>query len=182
MTCKRLLSVFALAFLTATAFAQTPEPSLGDVARQQRTAKKPAKRVITNDDIAPAAAATSGKQESTPQSPNVAKTDGDSGDGAKTFSKKQQEFRGRYVAQKKELEKLQAEVATLERERQQRVAGYYADAGNRLRDDKNWADKQRKLESDIAEKQKQIDKARQSLEEIKEQARRAGVPERVLED
>ncbi len=175
---KRFLCAVALVVVTATGWAQ--DRSLGDVARQQRTAKKQAKRVITNDDVAPAGPAANAG--AAPQSQNSTKANGEGKDGAEVYAKKQQDFRGRYAAQKQQLEKLQSEVAALERERQQRVAGYYGDAGNRLRDEKSWGDKQRKLERDIADKQQQVDKAKQALDDIKEQARRAGVPERILED
>jgi hypothetical protein len=174
------LLVAAAALLLGTAPAQQSE-SLGDIARQQRAGKKAPKKVITNDDLpsAPAAASPAAPAAATPAPAAKAAPQKDLAD---EYQKSQQDFRARYLAQKQQVEKLQADIAAMQRDYQQRVAGYYADAGNRLRDDKAWADKQRKFDSDIAEKQKKLDQARQELDNIKEQARRAGIPERILED
>jgi Spy/CpxP family protein refolding chaperone len=57
----------------------------------------------------------------------------------------------------------------------------YADAGNRMRNESNWDQQDAKYKQDIADKQKALDNAKQQLEDIQEQARKAGTPASVRE-
>jgi hypothetical protein len=53
---------------------------------------------------------------------------------------------------------------------------FYADAGARLRDEKKYAEDDRKYQADIANKQKAIADGKATLDKLREEARRAGVP------
>jgi len=55
-----------------------------------------------------------------------------------------------------------------------RASSYYGDAGNRLRNPQKYADDDRKYRDDIAAKQKAVSDAKTELENMKEQARKAG--------
>jgi hypothetical protein len=64
----------------------------------------------------------------------------------------------------------------LQRENRLRAATFYADAGNRLRNEKQYAEDDRKYQSDIQNKQKAISDAQAALEKMKEEGRRSSVP------
>jgi hypothetical protein len=64
----------------------------------------------------------------------------------------------------------------LQREYRLRAAAFYADAGNRMRDSKDWDKEDREYKDHIAEKQKAVDEAKQKLDQLQEDARKAGVP------
>ena len=76
---------------------------------------------------------------------------------------------------------MEHELDLLQREFKLQVANYYADAGNELRDQKNWSDQETKFKTDIADKQKQLDDAKAQLQDMEEQARKAGVPNSLTE-
>lgn len=77
---------------------------------------------------------------------------------------------------KGELATLQRELDIAQRENKIRTAQFYADAGNRLRNERAFADEQRKNEADVADKQQKIAAAQAMLETLRNEARRAGVP------
>ena len=52
---------------------------------------------------------------------------------------------------------------------------FYADAGNSLRNPKQWADEQRDHESQMKEKQAALDTAKQKFADLQEQGRRVGL-------
>ncbi len=62
-----------------------------------------------------------------------------------------------------------------QREYKLKVAVYYADVGNNLRDPKKWAEDDRKQRAEIDAKQKALSDAKQKLADLQEQARKAGV-------
>ena len=55
------------------------------------------------------------------------------------------------------------------------VGHMYSDAGNRLRNASSWDKEDSDYKKQLEEKQKAVDAARQELEEMGEQARKAGV-------
>ena len=55
-----------------------------------------------------------------------------------------------------------------------RSSNYYGDAGNRLRNPQKYAEDDRKSRDDMAAKQKAIDEAKTELENMREEARKAG--------
>ena len=62
-----------------------------------------------------------------------------------------------------------------------RAAAFYADAGNRLRDQGAWDKEDAHYKQQIADKQKSIDDAKQQLDDMQENARKAGVPSGMRE-
>lgn len=84
-------------------------------------------------------------------------------------------------AQKQQIDMLTREVTVLQREYQLRAAAMYADAGNRLRNQADWDKQDAQYKQQIADKQKAVDEAKTKLEDLQEQARRAGVPDSFLE-
>jgi hypothetical protein len=76
---------------------------------------------------------------------------------------------------KENISMLEREIDVSNREFRLRAATFYADAGNSLRNPKQWADQQRDHESEMKEKQAALDTAKQKLADLQEQARREGV-------
>jgi hypothetical protein len=180
---KRILYVWLAAALMAIplgALAQTQ--SLGQAARQLRREKHPqATRVYTNDDIASAressAAATPAAGEAAKPAAKEGGAEEAKGGPAITageVAKLNAEWQAKVTDQKKAISQLERELDVAQREYKLRTATYYADAGNALRDPKLWAEAARKYEAEIADKQKQLNEAKQKLEQIQEEARKAG--------
>ncbi|HEY3972850.1 MAG TPA: hypothetical protein VGM18_07585 [Candidatus Sulfotelmatobacter sp.] len=85
------------------------------------------------------------------------------------------------AAQKDQIDLLTRELDVLQREYQIRAAAMYADAGNRMRNSTDWDKQDAKYKQDIADKQKALDDAKQKMEDMQEDARKAGVPSSVRE-
>ena len=175
---KRIVyaSGFALVMLmSCIATAQ----DLGAVARQQREQKKPtAKKVYTNDDIAsapapapePAPAAADAKAAPAADAKAAPKASS-ADDKAKTQAGLQDKVNG----VKAEVATLTRELEIADRENRLRVANYYADAGNSLRDPKKFQDEQKAKEDEIAGKKKAIEDAKTKLADLIEQGRKDGL-------
>ncbi len=174
-----------LGMVLATTFATAQ--SLGDVARKQRQQKKPAAtRVYSNEDLPTSAPINIGgsatAEETKPAEENVTepktgeKTEGATPSAPEDLAKVATEWRAKADEQKKAISLLERELDVMQREYKQRIAAYYWDAGNRLRDDRRWADEERKYQADLADKQKQLAEARQKLDDLREEARKAGAP------
>ena len=71
---------------------------------------------------------------------------------------------------------LSRELDVLQREYQVRAAAMYADVGNRLRNSADWDKQDAQYKQQIADKQKAVDDAKQKLDDMQEEARKAGVP------
>jgi hypothetical protein len=84
-------------------------------------------------------------------------------------------------AQKDSIDLESRELDVLQREYQLRAAAFYADAGNRLRNQAAWDQEDAKYKQQIADKQKALDDAKQKLDDMQEDARKAGVPSSVSE-
>ncbi len=91
------------------------------------------------------------------------------------------EWRTRFADQKKSIALMERELDVLQREYRLRAAAYYADAGNALRNPREWADAERDYRAQIATKQKQLEDAKQKLEDMKDEAHKAGLPSSVAE-
>jgi hypothetical protein len=110
-------------------------------------------------------------------------TDKKEGHEAETsLDSRNERYRAQYESKKNELTLLQRELNVLQREFNLMTADYYADAGRALRDPQDWAAKRQEYADEIASKQKQITGASQALDELKEQARRAGVSASMFPD
>ncbi|MGH9524878.1 MAG: hypothetical protein ACRD3E_20325 [Terriglobales bacterium] len=179
---KRTVCLSALAlmiFACGTVVAQSSDQDLVAAARKARTQQKnaPATKVWTNEDIgsapAPAAAAADAKTD-------MAKDAGKPADAAKGPSA--EDKANAAAAMQKKIDAQKAEIATLsreldlaDREFKLQVANYYADAGNSLRDPKKWADERDAKQKEINDKKAAIDTAKAKLQDLLEQARKAGL-------
>lgn len=189
-TIRVALVLTLLALFLGTAGGQ----SLGEAARKARKNKpapSPAQRVYTNDNLptnAPisvmsgsgvnAPAAQDSKSSNATASTASAKSAGPSGEDDK---KEQDEWRRKFAEQKEKIQLLEREVGVLEREYRLQVAVFYADAGARLRDDRKFADADRQYKANIETKKRDLASAKQQLEDMREEARKAGVPASVSE-
>jgi len=84
-------------------------------------------------------------------------------------------------AQKDQIGLLTRELDVLQREYQIRAAAMYADVGNRLRNSSSWDKQDGDYKQQIADKQKAVDDAKQKLDDMDEEARKAGVPSSMRE-
>jgi hypothetical protein len=90
-------------------------------------------------------------------------------------------WKDRLADQKSKVDLLNRELDVEQREYQLRAAAMYADAGNRLRNSGNWDKEDADYKQKIAEKKKAADAAKQQLDDMQEDARKAGVPSSVRE-
>lgn len=84
-------------------------------------------------------------------------------------------------AQQQQTDLASRELDVVQREYQIRAAAMYADAGNRLRNQADWDKQDAQYKQQIADKEKALEDAKVKTEELKDQARRAGVPDSVLQ-
>lgn len=87
----------------------------------------------------------------------------------------------RLKAQQDQIDLLNRELDVLQREYQLRAAAMYGDIGNRLRNSADWDKQDANYKQQIADKQKAVDDAKQKLEDLQEEARKAGVPSSIRE-
>jgi hypothetical protein len=169
-----IVSVLTLV-LAAAAMAQQ---SLADRARQLRKNKpaQPSTKVITNDTLGvkPAENTAAPSTDNTASDKEKAEAEKTKTLSAEEQAKLDKEWQEKIDAQKDQIALLQRELDVLQRENKLRVANYYADAGTYLRDPKKSADEQRKYQDDIAAKQKELDDAKAKLDQMHEDAHKAG--------
>lgn len=173
----RRLLVFLSALLCFGVIALAQQ-SLGDAARDLKKKKgeeKKQTRTYTNDNL-PTSSTISVIGTQAPAE-NAAAKDADksasSGKKEEDIAKPQGEWRQRIAGAKKEVAELQADLDLLRRQNRARAGLYWGltDAEKRMKED----------EADVAEKQKQLDAAKQRLDDLRDQGRKAGMPPGVLE-
>jgi len=134
-------------------------------------------------------------KESAPQEGDHAKADAQTDKGAQTGKsaetapkdaaaereKTYKEWQQKIADQRKQIDLLSRELDVMQREYRLRAAAFYADAGNRLRNQADWDKEDAAYKQKIAEKQKAVDAAKQHLDDLQEQARKAGVPSALRE-
>jgi hypothetical protein len=154
---------------------QTPATTTASTAAQPENtapaeAAKPASdnKTETQDKDATAAKAPSGA------APAAAEDEAN-----KAASDKQ--WADKIAAQKDQIDLLGRELDVLQREYQIRAAAMYADVGNRMRNSADWDKQDAQYKQQIADKQKALDDAKQKLEDLQEEARKAGAPASVRE-
>jgi len=188
---KKIFAITLVCGFAAIAVAQQTqqnEPTLGDIARKYRAAKKPGTpaRVIDNDTMPSISSADStSSADSNPAVKPAAKA-GDPKDQTKASPTEKaklqaEEWKTKIDAQKHEVSLLQRELDVMEHQARIRAATYYADAGEQLRDPGKYAEDTRKQQGEIDTKKQALDTARQKLEGLQEQARKAGMPASVFE-
>ena len=172
-----------LAFACIFTMPSAAQQSLGDAAREARKNKppEPTTKVITNDDFGRPWVSTTpqGLPSDTANSDSDAKKSGEAKNKEKKSSAEDQaeldkQWREKIAGQNEKISLLERELDVLQRENRVRASNYYGDAGNRLRNPQKYADDDRKYRDDIAAKQKAISDAKTELENMKEQARKAG--------
>lgn len=170
---KKYLPIFVLMLFAASAWAQ----SLGEVARQNRTKKKPSASVRLDDDNMPRTLLANAEPE-TPKDADKKAADKDKDKDKKAAdaaAQKTDKLTDQIKAQKEEITKLQRELDIVQREQRLRAAAYYADAGTQLRDQAKFAEDSRKEQAEIDGKKQAINAAQQKLADLQEQARKAGL-------
>jgi hypothetical protein len=168
------------------------QESLGQAAKNAQAQKKSAqqaKKVYTNDDIAsvviPAAEKSPDpiafKDEAKPADAKTSdeKAANKGGNDEKSDEKSKESaaaYKQGVLDQQLKVKDTERELGLMEREHQVRVAAYYADAGNQLRDSKKWFEDEKKYNDDLAAKKKDLADAKEKLESLQEEARKAGIP------
>jgi hypothetical protein len=205
VTMKRSVLVsMVLVFVAslAVSLASAQDSALGDYARQVRKQKghqAPSAKKFDNDNIPmsdklsvvgqePAADpngtdATNNKVAPPPDAAgtSTAQVNGNQDKAAADdeVAQKKQMFEGwkkKIDGQRGQCDLLARELDVLNREYRLRAAAFYADAGNRLRNSGTWDKEDSQFKDQITAKQKQLDDAKAQLDDLQEQARKAGVP------
>jgi hypothetical protein len=200
-----LWALFLATLAAVTASAQTSD-NLGDYARQVRKQKAqaaPAVKKFDNDNLpavdklsvvgepsAPAAdappdktetadAATGDKVVAKPEQVGAAAQPAK--DAALEKQKDNEAWQKKIKGAQDQIDLMTRELDVMNREYRLRAAAFYADAGNRLRNSGSWDKDDAQYKEQIAVKQQAIEDAKKSLDDLQEQARKAGVPSSMRE-
>jgi hypothetical protein len=199
---KRTVLAWIAVMTLATAGAQAQ--SLGDYARNVRKSKEQtpaASKKYDNDNlpreeklsiVGPAPAEPAEAATATGEQPAAAETEEKTEGAAKpsevkpgqTAEERQQvytQWKDKIAAQKNQLDLLSRELDVAQREYRLRAAAFYADAGNRMRNAAAWDKEDAQYKQQIADKQKAVEAAKQQLQSLQDQARKAGVPNSMRE-
>ena len=192
--------------VSSTQSQNQPQPSLADYARQMKKDSPQPKskpRVFDNDNLPkndklsvvgeqpPVAADKSSEAKPADSTGTVpAATDKKSATETKAAASEDEqakrqvalkEWQQKLTAQKDQIDLADRELDVLKREYQIRAAPFYADAGDRLRNSAAWDKQDTQYKQQIADKQKALDDAKQKLEAMQEEARKAGIPAAMRE-
>jgi hypothetical protein len=91
------------------------------------------------------------------------------------------EWQKKLDEQKAKIAALSHELEITQREYRLKAVAMYSDAGNRLRNSAAWDKEDREYKQQLDDKQKAVDAAKLALDEMVEQARKAGVPSNMRE-
>ena len=191
---------------SSTQSQNQPQPSLADYARQIKKDSPQPKakpKVFDNDNLPkddklsivgeqpPVATDKSSEAKPADSTGNVpAATDKKSATETKAAASEDEqakrqvalkEWQQKLTAQKDQIDLADRELDVLKREYQIRAASFYADAGDRLRNSAAWDKQDTQYKQQIADKQKALDDAKQKLEAMQEEARKAGIPAAMRE-
>jgi len=136
-------------------------------------AKAPARPGAKDNNVVP-------KDDGSTKKPAETAATPEKSDAAKKQAEWQQ-WKDRIVAQKDSIDLAQRELDVTEREYKLRAAAMYADVGNRLRNETQWDKEDADYKAQIEAKKKAVADGSQKLEELQEQARKAGVPASMRE-
>ena len=188
MKISRVLAAVAIASAMAVC---SQAQSLGEQARENRASKPeaPQSKVFTNDNLPtgggitivgvpdappPAAPKTKAASSATP-------ANGATAPSAEDASKAADKIKADVDKQKEEITRLERELDIATREWKLQQAAFYADAGNQLRDPAAWAERERKYNNETTQKQQALADAKQKLDDLQEQARKAGLASSAVE-
>jgi hypothetical protein len=159
--------------------------SLGDIARAARKNKPEqtsASRHFDNDNlptsdglsvVGPPPEAEAKSAPAAAVDPSVAVAD---------RQKTADELKEKLSKQQANIDSLNHELEIDQRELRLRAAALYADPNAKVRDPSAWDNEDTRLRTDADAKQKALDAARQGLDEIQDQARKAGIDEKAGDD
>ncbi len=174
----------AIGTLLLLAVSGVSAQSLGDYARAVRKNKpEPSSttRYFDNDNlpttdklsvVGPAPAA-----DSNAAGAGAAGADADKAAAAER-QKTADDLKKKLDEQQQKIESLNHDLDLDQREYRLRAAEIYSDAGNRLRNSAQWDKDDAQYKTDIDSKQKALDAAKQDLDQIQEEARKAGIVEK----
>ncbi len=91
------------------------------------------------------------------------------------------QWKGKIASQKAQIDTLSHDLDLDQREYRLRAAAFYGDAGERLRNSAAWDKEDAQYKQQIADKQKALDEAKKHLDDMQEDARKAGVPASMRE-
>jgi hypothetical protein len=185
--------LMAIGILLLLGVSGAAAQSLGDYARAARKKKvepTSTSRHYDNDNLptgetlsvvgpSPAGNANAGNPTSTPAAKAAVV---DPAAAAAERQKTADEWTKKLDQQRQKIDSLNHELDIDQREYRLRAAAMYADAGNRLRNAAQWDKDDTQYKSDVEGKQKALDAARQELDEMQEQARKAGIVEKDKDD
>jgi len=181
---KRMAYLAAAILILLGATAATAQ-SLGDAARAARKSKPQAtstSRHFDNDNLpkdqqlSVVGPESSGDANSS-QAPAASAKDSNAADRQKAG----EELQSKIDEQKQKIDALSHELDLTQREYRLRAAVVYSDAGNRLRNAAAWDKQDAQYQQELADKQKAIEAAKQQLDAVQEEARKAGVKEKDQE-
>jgi hypothetical protein len=185
---------FAIASVILLGVSCAAAQSLGDYARTVRKNKPEsvsATRHFDNDNLpttetlsvvgpVPASDPAAAGQDRAASSAQAALAD--PATKAADRKKMEDEWKTKIDQQKEKIDSLNHELDLDQREYRLRAAAMYSDAGNRLRNSVDWDKQDAQYKTDIDAKQKAMESARQQLEDLQEEARKAGIAEKEKDD
>jgi len=205
---KRIAYVWLAATIlggSLTVLARAQSEPLGDYARAVRKEKKQEKlesgKRFDNDNLSVVGNATqepaslssdadaqAAQDNAQPQKAQTDEKGNDSakmaeskpGEPAKDRQKMYDDWKKKISTQQEQVQLLEREMDVMQREYRLRAAAFYADAGNRLRNAGSWDKEDAQYKQQLAEKQKSVNTAKEELQDMKERARKAGVPSSMI--
>lgn len=194
--CLGLTAAAALGQSSSSTTSQSTSPgpstgsSLGDYARQVRKDTGKGKPKVFDNDNLPTEdklsivgqpAATADNSAKTPENPDTKTGEKASDPNAKQSAEdaKQAQWKqwgDKIKAQQQAIDLANRELDVAQREYKLRAAAMYGDVGNRLRNSAEWDKEDAQYKQQIDDKQKAVEDAKQKLEDLQEEARKAGVP------
>jgi len=197
-----LWALLVAALVTVSGHAQTSD-NLGDYARQVRKQKQQSATAVKkfdNDNLpetdklsvvgdAPVVAeaapdkndgSADAKASEAPAASGAAKAKPAADPNAEK-QKANEEWQKKIKDAQGSIDLLTRELDVLQREYKMRAAEFYADAGNRLRNSTAWDKDDAQYKDQIGKKQQDLDDAKKNLDDLQEQARKAGVPSSMRE-
>jgi len=153
--------------------------SLGDYARTVRKNKPDTAsanhhydndNLPTNETLSVVGQAPDAKSASSAQPAAV-----DPAAAAAEQKKTADDWKKKFDAQQAKIDGLSHELDLEQREYRLKAAAFYADAGTRLRNAAQFDKDDTSYKSDVEQKQKSLDSARQELTDMQEEARKAGI-------
>jgi hypothetical protein len=177
----------AIATLVLLGVGAAAAQSLGDLARAARkhkTEPSTASRHYDNDNLPtdqqlsivgppPTAGTNAGPGAASANAAAPTAAPSPSGDRQKA-----DELKAKLETQKAKIDALNHELDLDQREYRLKAASFYGDAGERMRNAAQWDKEDTQYKSDIDGKQKALDAARQELDDLQEQGRKAGIAEK----